>query len=39
LSSPLSPSCSSSWLTCAMTGTAAKASIAKSAANNINFLI
>src|ERR687889_887121 len=37
LSSPLSPSCSSSCVTCAMTGTAARASIAKSAANNISF--
>src|SRR5215218_9345594 len=39
LSSPLSPSCSSSWLICAMAGIAATASIAKSAANSINFFI
>src|SRR5919199_6933025 len=37
LISALSASCSSSCVTCAMTGTAAKASIAKSAANNISF--
>src|SRR5918997_3232523 len=36
-SSPLSPSCSSSWVTWAMAGMAATASIAKSAANNISF--
>src|ERR687894_1259441 len=37
LRSPLSPSCSSSWVTWAMAGMAATASIAKSAANNISF--
>src|SRR5918997_1870839 len=37
LRSALSPSCSSSWVTWAMAGMAATASIAKSAANNISF--
>src|ERR687894_9139 len=37
LRSALSPSCSPSCVTCAMAGMAATASIAKSAANNINF--
>jgi hypothetical protein len=37
LSSALSASCSPSWVTCATTGMVAKASIAKSAANKINF--
>src|SRR5919112_757618 len=39
LSSPLSASCSASWVTWAMAGMAATASIAKSAANSINFFI
>src|ERR671911_2380819 len=39
LRSALSPSCSPSWVTWAMAGMAATASIAKSAANNINFFI
>src|ERR687897_1117704 len=37
LRSALSPSCSPSWVTWAMAGMAATASIAKSAANNISF--
>src|SRR5918995_3850902 len=39
LRSPLSASCSPSWVTWAMAGMAATASIAKSAANSINFFI
>src|SRR5215216_3367827 len=39
LSSALSASCSSSCVTCAMAGIAATATIARSAANNINFFI
>src|SRR5215207_6761932 len=37
--SAASPSCSSSWVTCAMAGMAATASIARSAASIINFFI
>src|ERR671911_2845063 len=39
LRSALSPSCSSSWVTWAMAGIAATASIARSAASIINFFI